>query len=248
MRLVRLIVPLFVVAACSSSNSASSGFDVSLVIEGQGSVQSSPSGFDCAGPADCGTKSFEGALTLTASPAPGYAVQRWLVDDVPSTSQTDALVLDGARPALTRVRLELVQAGPGIPGADAGPTDAGPASDAAPDGGALDAGPTVACGTVDCAIGQRCCAHRDYSSSMTTAPRCGAGCNPSSEIEVRCAHMGCGAGETCCGDVATNSMQCKATAACQEPSCLTNADCKVQGQSCVTIAQDPVVKICSQGA
>ena len=141
LRTTALALPLVVVAAvivaCSSDDDTSSTgtFTIALTVAGQGRVVTAPTGLDCQGPRDCGSHEFAGpAVTLTTTPATGWALARTEVDDV----ATAGTVVQGAAGAARKVTVTFA-----------------PATDAS-DPIAEDAG--VVCTSPDaCAAGMVCC-------------------------------------------------------------------------------------------
>ncbi len=55
----------------------SSEYELSVFVSGEGKVESSPAGIVCEAEA-CPSHQFEGAVTLTATPKPGYVLAGWL--------------------------------------------------------------------------------------------------------------------------------------------------------------------------
>lgn len=52
-------------------------FQLTLFVNGQGTVTSTPAGINCSGGEEC-SEELEGAVTLTAAPAAGYVVAGWI--------------------------------------------------------------------------------------------------------------------------------------------------------------------------
>ena len=208
------------VVACSSSASASASFTVALVVEGSGTVTTSPAGIDCAGPKDCGSSTFaaDSTVRLRAAPAAGAVVARWSVDGADLASTATTTDIAGADGTTKRVIVTFAPAGSGSgvdagsgSGADAGPGERDGGADAASDAGPEASAPG-ACGSKVCKAGEKCC--------LDTMFACRADCG-ASPVATCQANADCSVGSVCClrssfagGAYRATSLSCEIQSAC----------------------------------
>jgi hypothetical protein len=225
---------------CSSTSSLpAASFELSLAVEGEGSVRSEPTAFDCTGPKECGMQTIIGsAVTLRAAPGKGFGFLGWRRDDAEvagAQANPQEVRLEVAAGTKTKVRALFIAILGGPGGADAGIAgDSGvkPGSDG---GVSLDAGPRFfTCGKAPCATGEACC----VTGGRAGAELCRATCKMPEETLATCTSTDdCGASEVCCldnkNDGSNSTLSCRAASACPVggsafvgPLCDTKHPCK----------------------
>jgi hypothetical protein len=187
-----LVFPAAVIGACSGDAPAGvEQFELRLVVDGSGTIETARPLVDCVGPKDCGVQTAAGlSALLRATAAPGYGFAGWQRDGVAVASAAPVADLqyrvDAAKGSKVAIRATFVPAIGGGGGGDAGIL--GDASGSA----------RFKCGKAPCASTQSCC---------TTPAINGSGgeiaCRPSAcdsvAVSVACtATSDCGAAEVCC--------------------------------------------------
>jgi hypothetical protein len=233
MRTLSFIVPFTVLTAtaihCSSDPETSEAkFELTLEVVGKGRVVSEPASFDCAGPTNCGTKTFSGtSLTLKATPEAGYGVSRWTLDGVEKGAE-EQLRVDAKSGDKRTVTVLFNPGGAPLPTGDGGtPSDSGITRDAA---AGLD------CLSVKCTSSQTCCL--GPKSSPSACLDSAASCQWPRAIATCTSASDCMAPQVCCfEDLPENAatLSCRATCSGAQlrPLCDDLHPC-APGSVCVT--------------
>jgi hypothetical protein len=221
MRALSSLVVLSSILACSESSPSApaNAFQLSVVVDGIGTVTTEPNVLTCAGPKDCGSVTVAGSTVTVKAQAlrSDYSFSTWERDGAPVSG--NPITVDAANGARVSLRARFVNTGsPGVDGGGGGGGDAGNAADAG------DASATRTCGTTACASGKACC----YSTlGIVAAFVCSAGtsCDANAqEVAAACSKPSdcMAAGEVCCpqdGRGGYTEFVCRPTAQCFRPMC-----------------------------